>query len=146
MKEIYFLKVSQLQLWHQPFCIGRLQSILRTYKQLQEHIDNRPYSQSYGLSSSHAWVWEQDHKEDWVPKNWCFRIVLQKTLESPLDCRKIIPGNPKGNQSWIFIGRTDAEAPIIWPPGAKSQLIGKDPDAGEDWRQKKRVAEDDMVR
>ena len=94
MKEIYFLKVSQLQLWHQPFCIGRLQSILRTYKQLQEHIDNRPYSQSYGLSSSHAWVWEQDHKEDWVPKNWCFRIVLQKTLESPLDCKEDKPVSP----------------------------------------------------
>ena len=82
-------------------------------------------------------MWELDHKEGWAPKNWCFQtVVLEKTLESPLDC-KIKPVNPKGNQSWIFIGRTDAEteAPILWPPNAKSQLIGKDPDAGKDWRQ-----------
>ena len=82
-----------------------------------------PSSQSYGFSSSHVWMWKLDHKEDWVSKNWCFyTVVLEKTLESPLDCKKIKPVNPKGCQPWIFIGRTDAEAevPILWPPDAKS--------------------------
>ena len=86
-------------------------------------------------------MWVLDHKEDWVPKNWCFwTVVLEKTLESPLDCKEIQPVHPKGNQSWIFIGRTDAEAeaPILWPPDLKSWLIGKDPDAGNDWRQKEK--------
>ena len=93
---------------------------------------------SYGFSSSHVWIWELDHKEGWAPKNWCFwTVVLEKTLESPLGCKEIQPINPKRNQSWIFIGRTDAEAetPILWPPDVKNQLIGKEPDAGEDWRQ-----------
>ena len=86
-------------------------------------------------------MWELDHKEGWAPKNWCFwSVVLEKTLESPLDCKEIKPVNPKGNQSWIFIGRTDteAEAPILWPPDAKSWLTGTDPDAGKDWRQEKK--------
>ena len=100
------------------------------------------YSQSYGFSSSHVWLWESDHKEDWVLKNWCFQIVVvEKTLESPLDSKEIKPVNPKGNQPWIFFGRIDAEAeaPILWPPNAKSQLIGKDPDAGgKDWRQEEK--------
>ena len=90
-----------------------------------------------------------DHKESWVPKNWCFwTVVLEKTLESPLDCKEINLANPKGNQSWIFIGRTDAESetPILWPPDAKSWLIGKDPYAGKDWRQEdKGTTEDEMV-
>ena len=80
-------------------------------------------------------------KESWVPKNWCFwTVVLEKTLESPLDCKEIQPGLPKGDQSWVFIGRTDAEAetPVLWPPDVKSWLIGKDPDAGKDWRQEER--------
>ena len=84
--------------------------------------------------SSHVWIWELDHKEGWVQKNWCFwTVVLEKILESPLDCKEIKPVNPKGNQSWIFIGRTDAEAetPVLWPPDVKSWLIGKDPDAGK---------------
>ena len=96
------------------------------------------YSQSYGFSSSHVRMWELDHKEGWKPKNWCLQIVvLEKTLESALDSREIKPVNPKGNQSWIFIGRTDAEAeaPILWPPDGKNWLIGKDPDARKDWRQ-----------
>ena len=87
-----------------------------------------PSSQSYGFSSSHVWMWEMDYKEGWVLKNWCFwTVVLEKTLESPLDCREIQPVHPKGNQSWIFIGRTDAEAgaPILWSPEAKSQLLEK---------------------
>ena len=90
---------------------------------------------------SHLWMWELDCKVGWVPKKWCFRIVvLEKTLESPLDCKEIKPVNPKGNQPWIFIGRTiaEAEAPILWPPDAKSQCIGKDADAGKDWRQRRR--------
>ena len=81
-------------------------------------------------------MWELDHKEDWGLKNWCFwTVVLEKTLESPLDSKEIKPVNPKGHQSWIFIRRTDAEAPILWTPDGKSQVIGKDPDSGKDWRQ-----------
>ena len=95
-------------------------------------------------------MWELDHEEGWVPKNWCFQIVvLEKTRESPLDCMEIKPVNPEGDQYWIFIGRTDAEAeaPVLWPPDSKSWLIGKDPDAGKDQRQKEKgVAEDEMVR
>ena len=84
-------------------------------------------------TSSHVWMWELDHKDGWELKNWCFwNVVLEKTLESPLDCKETKPVNPKGNQSWIFIGRTDAEAPILWPPNVKSRLIRKDPDAGKD--------------
>ena len=101
--------------------------------------------QSYVFSSSHVWIWELDHKEGWVPKNWClWTVELEKTLESPLD-RKIKPVNPKGNQSWIFLGRTDAEAPILWPPDVKSCLIGKDPDAGKDWGQEKGTTKNEMV-
>ena len=100
------------------------------------------------FSSSHVWMWELDYKEGWAPKNWCFwTVVLEKILESPLDCKEIHPVHPKGNQSWIFIGRTDAEVetPILWPPHAKNWLIWKDPDAGKDWRQEKRVTVDEMV-
>ena len=107
-------------------------------------------SQSYGFSTtSHVWMWELDYKESWAPKNWCFwTVVLEKTLESPLDCKEIKSVNPKGDQSWIVIGRTDAEAetPILWPPDAKNWLIGKDPDAGKDWRrEEKGTTEDEMV-
>ena len=91
------------------------------------------YSQNYGFPSSHIQMWTLDHKEGWILKNWCFQIVvLEMTLERPLDSN-IKPVNPKGNQPWIFIGRTDAEAPILWPPGVKSQLIWKRPDAGNNW-------------
>ena len=94
-------------------------------------------------------MWELDYKESWSPKNWCFwTVVLEKTLESPLDCKEIKPVNPKGNQPWILIGETDAEAevPVLWPPGVKSQLIEKDPDAGKDWGQEEKgVTEDEMV-
>ena len=91
--------------------------------------------------SSHVWMWELNYKESWVPKNWCFwTVVLEKTLETPLDCKEIQPVHPKGVQSWVFIGRTDAEAetPILWPPDAKNWPIGKDPDAGKDWRQEEK--------
>ena len=90
------------------------------------------------ISSSHVWMWQLDYKESWTPKNWCFwTVVLEKTLESPLDCKEAKPVNPKGNQSWIFIGRIDAEAetPVLWLPDAENWLIGKDPDIGKDWRQ-----------
>ena len=93
-------------------------------------------------------MWELDHKESWALKNWSFwTVVLEKTLESPVDCKEIQPVHPKGNQSWIFIGRTDAEAetPILWPPDAKNWLIGKDHDAGKDWRWEKGMTEDEMV-
>ena len=107
-------------------------------------------SQRYGSSSSPVWMWELDYTKSWVLKNWCIWIVvLQKTLESPLDCKEIQPVHPKGNKSWVFIGRTDAEAEtsILWPPDGKNWLIWKDPDAGkEDWRwEKKGTTEDEMV-
>ena len=111
-------------------------------KKQRHHFANKgPYSQSYGFSSSHVWMWELDHKGGWTLKNGYFRtLVLKKTLESPLDCKENEPVNPKGNQSWIFIGRTEAEAeaPILWPPDAKNHLIGKDPDAGKDWGQEEK--------
>ena len=106
------------------------------------------YSQSYGFSSSHVWMWELDSKESWAPKNWCFWTVVLESLENPVDCKEIKPINPKGNQSWIFIGGTDveAEASILRPPDAKNWLIGKDPDAGKDWRQEEKgMTEDEMV-
>ena len=125
------------------------------YDQPRQHIkkqrcyfaDKGSSNESYGFSSSHVWMWEFDYKESWVPKNWCFwTVVLKKTLESPLDCKEIQPANPKGNQSWIFIGRIDAEAPILWPPDAKNWLITKDPDAGKDWRQEEKgTTEDELV-
>ena len=100
-----------------------------------------PSSQGYGFSSVHVWMWELDCEESWAPKNWCFwTVVLEKTLESPLDCKKIQPVHPKGDQSWVFIRRTDAKAetPVLWPPHAKSWLIGKDSDAGRDWGQEEK--------
>ena len=129
----------------------------KTYNQLRQHIKkerhyftNRgPSSQTYGFSSSHIWMWELDYKESWALKNWCFwTVVLEKTLESPLDCKEIQPFHAKGDQSGIFIGRTDVEAetPTFWPPDAKNWLIGKAPDDGKDWRQEKKgMTEDEMI-
>ena len=101
------------------------------------------------FSSSHVWMWELDYGESWAPKNWCFwTVLLEKTVESPLECKEIQPVNPKGNQLWIFFGRTDVEAetPILWSPDAKSWLIWKDPDAGKDWGQEEKgMTEDEMV-
>ena len=121
------------------------------YYQPRQHIKKQrhyfankcPSSQGYGFSSSHVWMWEKN----WVPKNWCFwTVVLEKNLESSLDCKEILPVHPKGNQSWIFIGRTEGETPIIWPPVVTNWLIGKDPDAGKDWRQEEKgTTEDEMV-
>ena len=121
----------------------------KSYDQLRSILKSRDItlltkvcnSQSYGFSSSHVQMWELDHKEGWVLKNWCFQIVLlEKMLESPLDSKETKPVNPKGNQPGILIGRTDAEveAQMLWPPDANSQLLGKVPDAGRDWRQKKK--------
>ena len=125
-------------------------STLKKCKKQTHYFANKgPSSQSYEFSNSHVWMWQLDYKESWVPKNWCFwAVVLEKTLESPLDCKEIQPVHSKGNQSWIFIGKTDAEAeaPILWPPDRKNWLIGKDPDAGKDWRQEEKgTTEDEMV-
>ena len=116
-------------------------------KQRHHFIDKGLSSQSYGFSSGHVWMWQSDHREGWALKNWCFQIVvLEKTLESSLDNKEVKSVNPKGNQPLIFIWKTEAEAPIFWPPAVKSQLIGKDPDAGKDWRQEEKEAtEDEMV-
>ena len=128
-----------------------------SYDQPRQHIKKQrhyfankgPSSQGYGFSSRHVWMWELDYKESWVQKNWCFwTVVLEKTLESSLDCKEIQPVHPKRDQSWVFIGRTDVEAetPILWPPDANSWLIGKDPDAGKDWGQEEKgMTEDEMA-
>ena len=117
-------------------------------KQRYHFAHKGPYNQSCGFSNSHVQMWELDHKEDWVPKNWHFwTVVIEKTPMSPSDS-KIKPVRPKGNLPWIFTGRTDgeAEAPILWPPDAKSQFTGKDFDARKDWgHQKKGVTDDEMV-
>ena len=118
-------------------------------KQRHYFVNKGPSSQGYGFSSGHVWMWELDYKESWEPKNWCFwTVVLEKTLESPLDCKENQPVHPKRNQPWIFIGRTDTEAktPIPWPLDVKNWLIWKDPDAGKDWRwEEKGRTEDEMV-
>ena len=128
-----------------------------SYDQPRQHIKKQRHylankvlsSQGYGSSSGRVWMWELDYKESWTLKNWCFwTVVLEKTLESPLDCKEIQPVCPKGDQSWVFIGGTDVEAetPISWPPDAKSWLIWKDPDAGKDWGpEEKGTTEDEMV-
>ena len=121
----------------------------KSYNQPRQHIKKQKHyfankgssSQSSGFSSSYVWMWELDHKESWALKNWCFwTVVLEKTLKSPLDCKEIKPVNLNGNQSWMFNGRTEAEAeaPILWPPDGKNWLTGKDPGAGKDWRQEER--------
>ena len=120
------------------------------FKKHRHYFANRgPSTQGYGFSSSHVWMWELDYKESWALKNWCsWTVVLEKILESPVNCKEIKPVHPKGNQSWIFIGRTDAETdtPIVWPPDAKKWFIWKDPDAGKDWRWvEKGTTEDEMV-
>ena len=134
------------------FLLGRktVTNLDRILKSRDITADKGPPSQSYGFSSSQVWMWELDCKESWEPKNWCFQtVVLEKTLESPFDCKEIQPVHSKENQSWLFIGRTDAEAetPILWLPYAKNSLIGKDPDAGKGWGQEEKgTTEDDMAR
>ena len=122
-----------------------LDSILKT----RDIANKGPSGQGYGFSRGHVWMWELDFEESWAPKNWCFwTVVLEKTPESPLNCKEIQPVHPKWDWSWVFTGRTDVEAEttILWPPDAKSWLIGKDPDAGKDWRQEEGMTEDELVR
>ena len=128
-----------------------------SYDQPRQHIKKQRHyfankgssSQGYGFSCGHVWMWELDCEEGWALQNWCFwTVVLEKTLESPLDCKEIQPVHSEGDQSWVFFGRTDAEAetPILWPPHVKSWLIGKDPDAGRDWGQEEKgTTEDEMA-
>ena len=130
--------------------LGRKAMInLDTLLKSRDIADKGPSSQIYGFSISHVWIWELDYKESWMLKNWCFwTVVLEKTVESPLDCKDIKPVNPKGNQSWIFIGRTDTEAEtsLLWPCDVKNWLIGKDPDAGgKDWRQEEKGTMEDVM-
>ena len=143
--------------WLQPWNLKMLAPWKESYDQPRQHIKKQrldfaskgPSSQGYGFSSSHVWMWELDYRESWVPKNWCFwTVVLEKTLESPLDCKEIQPVHRKGDQSWVFTGRTDVEAetPILWPPDGKNWLIWKDPDAGKDSTQEEKgMAEDELV-
>ena len=148
VSDFIFLAPKSLQMVIAAMKLKTLTPWKKSYDQPRQHIKKQrhyfankgPSSQSCGLSSSHVCMWELDYKESWVPKNWCFwTVVLEKTHESPLDCKEIQSVNPKANQSWIFIGRTDveAEAPILWPPDAKNWLIRKNPDARKNWRQEK---------
>ena len=115
---------------------GKLCQPRQHIKKQRHYFANKgPSSQGYSFSGSQVWMWELDYKESWALKNWCFwSVVLEKTLESPVDCKEIHPVHPKGDQSWVLVGRTDAEAetPILWPPDVKNWLIWKDPDAGKD--------------
>ena len=138
-------RVTQSQTW-----LKRLSSSRQHIKKQRHNFANKGLdSQSCGFPSNHVWMWESDYKESWALKNWCFwTIILEKTLKSPLDCKEIQPVHPKGNQSWIFFGKTDGEAEtlILWPPNAKNWLIGKDLDAGKDWRrEEKGTTEDEMA-
>ena len=155
---LYFLGLQNhcgwwLQPWNKntpaPWKKNHDQPRQRIKKQRHHFVNKGPSSQSYGFSSSHVWMWELDHKEGWAPKNWCFwTVVMEKTLEIPLNCKEIKPVNLKGNQPWIFIGRRDpeGEVPILWPPEVKSQLIRKDPDAGKDQRQEEKgTTKDEMI-
>ena len=152
---LYFLGLqNHCRWWLQSWKLKTLAPWMKSYDKHRQYIkkqkhyfaDQDPSGQSYGFPSSHVRMWELDYKESWALKNWCFwAMVLVKTLESPLDCKEIKPINPKGTQSWIFIGRTEAEAPVLWPPDAKSQLIRKDPDAGKDWRQEEKGSIEDEV-
>ena len=143
--------------WLQPWNKKTLTPWKKCYDQPRQHSKKQrhyfankgPASQGYCFSSSYLWMWELDCEENWALKNWCFwTVVLEKTLEHPLDCKEIQPAHPKGDQSWVFIGMPEfeAETPILWPPDVKSWLTWKDPDAGKDWRQKEKgTAEDEMV-
>ena len=142
--------------WLQPWNQKTLTPWKESYDQPRQHIKKQRYyfankgpsSRGHGFSSGHVWMWELDCEESWVPKNWCFwTVVLKKPLESPLDCKEIQPVHPKGDQSWVFFGRTDAEAetPILWPPHARRWLIGKDPDAGRDWGQEEKGTTEDAM-
>ena len=140
------IKRYLLALWKESFDQPRQ----HIKKQRHYFVNKGPSSQGYGFSSSHVWMWELDYKANWTQRNWCFwTVVLERTLESLLDCKEIQLVHPKGNQSWVFIGRTDVEAEtsIFWPPDVKSWLIWKDPDVGKHWRQEEKgMTEDEIVR
>ena len=152
----YFLGLQKhFRWWLQPWNQKAFAPWKKSYDLPRQHIkkqrhyfaDKGTSSQSYGFFSGHVWMWELDNKKGWALKNWCFQtVVLEKTLDGPLDSKEIKPVNRKGNKHWIFIGRTDveAEALVLWPPDVKNSLIGKDPDAGKDWRQEKGTTEDEM--
>ena len=142
-------KVSKEKVWTlmpQYWCIINLDSVLKSRDITLPAKVRLVKAMVFPVD---VWMWELDYKESWAPKNWCFwTVVLEKTLVSPLDCKEIQPVHPKGDQSWVFIGRTDveAEATILWPPDSMSWLIGKDPDAGKDWGQEEKgMTEDEMV-
>ena len=145
-----FMVTTAMKLKHTYSLEEKLWPTYRQYikKQRYYFANKSPSSQSYGFSNSHVWMWELDYKESWAPKNWCFwTMVLEKTLESPLDCKEIQQIHPKGNQSWIFIERTDAEAetPTLRPHDAENWLVWKDPEAGKDWKKEKEKTEDETV-
>ena len=155
---LYFLGLQNYcRWWLQIWNLKMLAPWKKSYDQHRQHIKNQrhhfankgSFTQSYDFSSSYVWMWKLVHKESWTPKNWCFwTVVLEKTLESLLDSKDIKSVNPKGNQPWIFIGRTDAEVetPIFWPPDAKNWFIEKGLDAGKDWRQEEKwMTQDKMV-
>ena len=155
-ERLFFWAPKSLQMVTAAMKLKDAYSLEKSYDQPRQHIikqrhyfaNKGPSSQGYGFSSSHVWMWELDYKESWVQENWYFwTVVLEKTLESPLDCKEIQPVHPKGNQLWMFIGRTDVEAetPIPWSPDVKNWLIWKDPDAGKDWRQKEKGKIDDEM-
>ena len=153
----FFGPQNHCRWWLQPWNYKMLTPWKESYDQPRQHIKKQrhyfankgPSSQGYGFSCGHVWMWELDCEEGWAPKNWCFwTVVLEKTLESPLDCKEIRPVHSEGDQPWDFFGRNDAEAEtlILWPPHAKSWLIGKDPDAGRDWGQEEKgMTEDEMA-
>ena len=147
-------KEPRCRWWLQPWNEKMLTPWKESYDQPRQHIKKQrhyfankgPSSQGYGFSSGHVWMWELDYKESWVLKNWCFwTVMLEKTLESPLDCKEIHPVHPKGDQSWVLIGRTDIKAatPILWPLDVKSWLIGKDSDGGKDLGQEEKGTTED---
>ena len=136
------MKLKDISPWKKSY--GKPRQHIK--RQRKHFADKGQYNQSSGFSSSHERMWKLDHKEGWAPKNWCFQtVVLEKILESPLDSKEIKSVNSKGNQSWIVIGSTDAdaEAPIRWPPDAKNWLTGKEPEVGKDWRQEKKGTTED---
>ena len=151
----FFWALKSLQMVTAAMKLKEAYSWKESYDQPRQHIKKQRHyfenkglsSQNYGFSNSHVWMWELDYKESWALKNWCFwTMVLEKILESPLDCKEIQLVHSKGDQSWIFIGRTDAEAETLWPPDVKNWLSWKDSDAGKDWRQEEKgMTEDRMV-
>ena len=158
VKRLYFGGLqNHCRWWLQPWNKKALTPWKKSYNQPRQHIKKQrhyfahkgPSSQGYSFSSSHVWMWGLNHEENQTLKNWCFwTVVLEKTLESPLDCKEIQLVHRKGDQSWVFIGRTDVEAEtlILWPPDTKNWLIWRDPDAGRNWGQEEKgPTEDEMV-